>query len=485
MKRILLFLVTMAYALVAGAAEKGCIDLGRNPFGDRDVMPALVTLVGAEKAQVFADLMATTQGESIIITPDMKFNMEFGNYKLLRGVCVKGAEQATAYAHPVTGEVLVIPAKCRNPSLLVNYRAEVATQVVPPAPVTPPEAPPAEVAPAPAEVAPPSSVSAFDPPRRIEIEAGAGIGVWSNNLAEGKWGYVEGLLWNEVGGGMSIGGGVYGNTGSGESKVSDYSWHENAFGVQAGIKQSYKTEEGQSAQWQIKARLLQERIHGGSPTSGYAMSQQNMKAGVYLENMKRINAECIAGWNAEGWVSFKESIKSTWAGDKPQSRDQAQANYVQECRINKLWSWRLSTGLSFTSWDHQAWAGLGVELKYDFTNKVVIAFGPNLKVPLGVSSVYAGRSVADLATLGFGIRIEYGDKWREDDANRRVGEIVEINPATGAPITAVPATQVVGTAPAVGSPVAVPAVPATQAVSKGSDPCFTCDNRPGSWHTLE
>lgn len=477
-------------AMAAGAAEKGCIDLGRDPFGDRDAMPALVALVGAEEAKVFAELMAMTPGEEVTITSDMRFDMEFGNYKLQKDVCVKGDERATAFVNPATGKVMVFPWKCLNPSLLVSHRAEVVAPVIAPAPaalampVTPVAESPAAVAPAPA-VAPPASVSAFDPPRRIEIEAGAGIGVWSNNLAEGRWAYVEGLLWKEIGGGQSIGAGVYGTAESGESKVPDYSWRGQAIGAQVGMKGSYKSDDGQPANWQIKGRIVSERIHGGSPTSGYAMSQQNMKAGVYLENMKRINAECIAGWNAEGWVSFRESIKSTWAGDKPQSRDQAQANYVQECRINKLWSWRLSTGLSFTSWDHQAWAGLGVELKYDFTNKVVIAFGPNLKVPLGVSSVYAGRSVADLATLGFGIRIEYGDKWREDDANRRVGEIVEIDPATGAPIRAVSATPVAGTVPAVASPVAVQAVPATQAVSKGSDPCFTCDNRPGSWHTLE
>ncbi len=486
MKRILLFIAIMAYAMVAGAAEKACIDLGRDPFGNRDAMPALIALVGAEEAKVFAELMATTSGEEVTITPDMRFDMEFGNYKLQKDVCVNGNERATAFVSPKTGKVVLFPWKCLNPSLLVSHRAEVVAQVAPPAQVAPVVAPvSATVAPAPVETAPPASVSAFDPPRRIEIEAGAGIGAWTNSLAKGDWAYAEALLWNEVGGGKSVGAGFYGNYGSGESRLSDYSWKEHALGVQVGVKGSYKDDDGKPANWQAKLRLLQERIHGGSPTSGYAMSQENMKVGLYLENMKRINAECIEGWSIEGWKSFDASIKSTWAGDTLQKRDQAQANYVRECRIDKLWRWRLSTGLSWTGWDHQTWAALGVELKYDFSNKVVLAFGPNLKVPLGVSSVYAGRSVADMATLGFGIRLEYGDKWRYDDENRRVGEIVEIDPTTGAPITAVPATPVAGTAPAVGSPVAVPVAPATQAVSKGSDPCFTCDNRPGSWQPLE
>ncbi len=480
MKRKLMFLaianILMAVG-TAGAAEKGCIDLGRDPFGDRDVMPALVTLVGSEKAQVFADLMANTQGEQISITPDMRFNMGFGNYKYQKNVCVKGSELATAYAHPVTGEVLVIPAKCRNPSLLLSHRAEVVTQVEPPAPATPtPPAvtPPAVVAPAPAEVAP-ASVSAFDPPRRIEVEAGAGIGAWINTLAKGDWAYAEALLWKEVGGGKSVGAGFYGNYGSGNSKLSDYSWKEHALGVQVGVKGSYKNDEGQPANWQAKLRLLDERIHGGSPTSGYAMSQQNLKAGVYLENMKRINDECIEGWNVEGWKSFDASIKSTWAGDTPQKRDQAQANWIRECRIDKLWSWRVSAGPAWTSWDNQFWANLGVQLKHDLAKGVVVRFGPSVGIPIfGVSKTYAGHSAADLLTRRFGVQFEFGDYLRIEDANRRVAEIT---PVTEGVVTAnaVPAVQV--------APAGV--VPVMQAVSKGSDPCFTCDNRPGSWQPLE
>lgn len=469
MKRILLFLVTMAYAVVAGASEKACIDLGRDPFGDRDVMPALVTLVGTEKAQVFAELMANTQGEQIVITPDMKFNMEFGNYKLLKNVCVRGAEQATAYAHPVTGEVLVIPAKCRNPSLLVSHRAQVVTKVT--APVVPPVvSPPTAVAPVPTVATPPASVSAFDPPRRIEVEVGAGIGAWTNTLARGDWAYGEALVWGETGAGQSIGAGVYGNWGSGNSKLSDYSWREHAIGVQAGIKQSYKTEDGQSAQWQIKARLLQEKIHGGNPTSGYAMAQENLKLGLSIENLKRIDAQCLEGWNVEGWKSFNASIKSTWSGDTPQKRDQAQASYIRECRIDKLWSWRVTAGPAWTSWDNQFWANLGAELRYDFTNHIRLRFGPSVGIPLGVSSTYAGHSIGDLTTLRFGVRIEFGDYLRTEDAKRRVAEIT-------------PATSDVTNAVQV-APVAV-VLPAVQTASKGSDPCFTCDNRPGSWQPLQ
>lgn len=475
MKRKLMFLaianILMA-ASVAGAAEKACIDLGRDPFGDRDVMPALVTLVGTEKAQVFAELMANTQGEPITITSDMKFDMEFGNYKLVKNVCVKGSEAATAYAHPVTGEVLVIPAKCRNPSLLVSHRAALVPKEVPPVvPAPKVSVPPAVGAPAPTAT-PPVSVSAFDPPRRIEVEAGAGVGVWSNNLAKGDWAYGEALIWKETGVGQSIGAGVYGNFGSGNDKLSDYSWHEHALGVQAGVKQDYKTEDGKSAQWKAKARLLQERIHGGSPASGYAMSQENLKFGLAIENLKRIDAQCLEGWNVEGWKSFNASIKSTWAGDKPQSRDQAQANYIRECRIDKLWSWRVTAGPAWTSWDDQFWANLGAELRYDFTNHIALRFGPSVGIPLGVSGTYAGHSVADLTTLRFGVRIEYGDYFRTEDAKRRVAEIT---PVTSGVSTA---NQVQATAPV------VMVAPAIQAVSKSSDSCFTCDNRPGSWTTL-
>lgn len=469
MKRKLMFLaianILMAVG-TAGAAEKACIDLGRDPFGDRDVMPALVTLVGTEKAQVFAELMATTQGEQITITPDMKFNMEFGNYKLVKNVCVKGAEQATAYAHPVTGEVLVIPAKCRNPSLLVSHRAQVVAQVAAPAPVTPVAAPvAAAVAPAPA-VAPLESVSAFDPPRRIEVEAGAGVGVWGNRIAEGNWAYAEALLWGEIGDGTSVGVGLYGNYGN-TYALGGYKAKEHGLGVQAGVKQSYKTEDGQAAQWQVKARLLDERIRGSSVT--YAMEQHNLKFGLYAENMKKIDAQCLEGWNVEGWKSFNASIKSSWAGDKPQSRDQAQANYIRECRINKLWSWRVTAGPAWTSWDKQFWAKMGVELKYDFANHVVLRFGPSIGVPLNSSATYAGRPASDLITFGFGVQLEYGDYLRTEDAKRRVAEIT-------------PVTDGVVTANAV--PIAQ-AAPAVQAVSKGSDPCFTCDNRPGSWQPLQ
>lgn len=463
----LLFLAAMVYAMVAGAAEKACIDLGRDPFGDRDVMPALVTLVGSEKAQVFAELMATTQGEQITITPDMKFNMEFGNYKLVKNVCVKGIEQATAYAHPVTGEVLVIPAKCRNPSLLVSHRAQVLTQVAAPALVAPVAVPvAAAVAPAPAAATQAASVSAFDPPRRIEVEAGAGVGVWGNRIAEGNWAYAEALLWKEIGDGKSVGAGFYGNYGSGDA-WGGYSWKEHGLGVQAGIKGSYTGDDGQPGNWQVKARLVDEHIRGSSAT--YAMEQHNLKFGLYAENMKKIDNECLEGWNVEGWKSFNASIKSSWAGDKPQSRDQAQANYVRECRINKLWSWRVTAGPAWTSWDKQFWAKMGLELKYDFSNNVVLRFGPSIGVPLNSSASYAGRPVSDLVTLGFGVRIEYGDYLRTEDAKRRVAEIT-------------PVTEGVATANAV--PIAQ-AAPAVQAVSKGSDPCFTCDNRPGSWQPLQ
>ncbi len=464
------------------AAAQNCIDLGRDPFGDRDVMPALVTLVGTEKAKVFAELMANTQGEQMNITPDMRFNMEFGNYKLLKNVCVKGDEPATAYAHPVTGEILVIPAKCRNPSLLVSHRAEVVAQVTTPVPATPTVAPPVAAAPVPA-VATPASVSAFDPPRRLEVEVGAGIGAWTNNLAKGDWAYAEALLWKETGGGQSIGGGFYGNYGSGESKLSDYSWKEHSLGVQAGVKQSYKTADGQPAQWQVKGRLVDEKIHGGSPNSGYAMTQNNLKLGLYVENMKRINAECLEGWTVEGWKSFNASIKSTWAGDTPQSRDQAQANYIRECRINKLWSWRVSAGPAWTSWDNQFWANLGLELKYDFTNHIALRFGPSIGIPLGVSSTYADHSIADLTTFRFGVRLEFGDYLRTEDAKRREAEITPVNAVT--PIVAAPpVTSGVVTTPTAVKTASV-AVPVTRATSTGNVPCFTCDNRAGSWQPLQ
>lgn len=329
------------------------------------------------------------------------------------------------------GTFFAIPMRCGNPAV---FRRPITVVEVPPAEEVPPP-----VAEAPQEVAPVlPPVSAFPAEDIFEAEGIFGGGVWNNKLAHGRWHYGEGALMAILPDGYRLGVGPYGMWGSGESKVSDYTWRERGFGPQVVLKKNFLQEQtdefGQTsllpAMWGLKLRYLpNDRVKGGNPVSGYAQTQEGKKLGLYAEYLARTSPDWLIGLSGEVWESFDRKIKSTWSGDKPQDRGSLAVNLFQQYRISDDWQMRFVEGVSHQNWDKLNFLRVSAEARWQET----VMCGPNVAFALNKTAPYKTVSKGDLTTLGFACRLELGDTFRTWDREYRenfvqpVGQVSELN----------------------------------------------------------
>lgn len=259
----------------------------------------------------------------------------------------------------------------------------------------------------------------------IEHEPIIGAWIWENSLAEGKGWYAEYMAYlrqESIYGyadGWSPGIGLYYMQSDGSSKKSSYTWDEEVFGFQAGLKYT-----DPDFQFQTKLRLVWEDMDGRND-EGYSMHQENVKLGFYSEYL---NWEYLKdGWHwgitAEGWLALDETIKSTWSGDSPSERGQLAINFLVQKELSEDWQARLAVGPFYQEWDELFGLRAQAELRW----KEIIMFGPWVSVfPFGLSDVYEGvASASDLTTLGFFVRIELAGILRAADRERRMNVIKE------------------------------------------------------------
>lgn len=254
----------------------------------------------------------------------------------------------------------------------------------------------------------------------------AGAGVYQNRVYQGAWGYGEGLCYIFKNGEWQHGPGFYAMAGGGESRMSTYSNKETGYGLQYGIQRNWLGDRGQST-FELKGRLLRDHMWG-SNKEGYWVDQKGYKFGLYGSYYER-HGENLVGAIGEYWQSFGQTVKSSWSGQQVQNRGSVGVYGVYEHPLTEDDSWRLRwiAGVNYTNWDEQSWFRVTPEFRY----KEWLMFGPQLTVPIGISSLNQPLTTGDLTTVGAFVRVELGTEIRKADAENRE-EQVEYVPAAEA-----------------------------------------------------
>jgi len=264
-----------------------------------------------------------------------------------------------------------------------------------------------------------------------EHEPIIGAGRWRNRLARGRFAYAEYMYWlKSCESEYSFGLGIYGMIEDGESKQSDYEWDGRLIGPQVGVKRTwiYLDKEGNSRfqQWQIKFRLVKERTDGKNPSSGYRITQYDLKAGLYSEYVREFNDKWIGIFIAEGWYGFDKTRRSTWSGDKPSSRNLFSLGIYAQYKFTDNVQVRFGGGPFYQRWDRMTGINLRAELRLWET----VMIGPYFNFfPFRLSKEYTegGYHKTDLNTWGLFIRVEFGGIFRKVDQKRRMDRIRKID----------------------------------------------------------
>ncbi len=250
----------------------------------------------------------------------------------------------------------------------------------------------------------------------MPCELQAGAGVYANKIYKGTWIYGESICYVFKDGEWQHGPGVYAMGGQGESRLSSYHGKERGAGVQYGVQRNFVTDDGDLATFELKARLLADRMKGVNPDSGYWVRQKGLKAGLYGSYYER-HGDDLVGVIGEYWRGFNQSVRSSWSGERVQDRGSLGVYGVYEHPLTDDDAWRLRWigGAQHTNWDSQNWLRLSAEFRYNEW----LMFGPQLSLPLGISSDNSAFSAHDLTTLGAFIRVELGKQLRNADADNR------------------------------------------------------------------
>ncbi|HDZ85693.1 MAG TPA: LysM domain-containing protein, partial [Candidatus Moranbacteria bacterium] len=246
---------------------------------------------------------------------------------------------------------------------------------------------------------------------RVEHEPIAGAGIWGNGIGRGKFAYAEYMAWlkKRCDSEYSFGLGVFGALEAGDSKTVTYEWDGYGIGPQIGLKRNWtytdKHNMIRAQQIQLKARLVWEHNYGESSVSGYKMSQDSLKLGIYTEYVREMNDKWLGILTAEGWHALDRSIDSTWSGDEPSNRNQFMLGAYAQHRFNDTWQTRFGGGPFYQGWDDMYGLHLRAELRW----KEIIMIGPYVNLfPFGKSSTYDGVPTSDLQTIGAFVRLEAG-----------------------------------------------------------------------------
>jgi len=255
---------------------------------------------------------------------------------------------------------------------------------------------------------------------------------WENdNIAKGWGGGIEYMAWlrrtynSLYENGWSPGIGFYATYAEGDSKLSQYGWHERAWGPSVGIKYIGLTENGNFWQWQLKFRYVWEYQKGFNSESRYSRKQWNEKPGLYTELLYQYDEKTVFGLQAEGWLTTHRSLESSWSGDKMQNRDQLSVFLLAQRKFTDNWSGRFAIGPFYAGWDNMWGMRAILEARY----KEMLMFGPSVAwYPFGINhALYEGFSSGDLTTwMGF-VRVELGNPIRNWDYTTRMNQVREID----------------------------------------------------------
>lgn len=261
----------------------------------------------------------------------------------------------------------------------------------------------------------------------IPCELQAGVGVYANQIYKGQWQYAEGICYVFKDGEWQHGPGFYAMGGKGESRLSAYQNKERGVGLQYGVQRNFVTDDGDLATFELKARLLYDRMSGKNLDAGYWVKQHGLKAGLYGSYYER-HGDDLVGVIGEYWHGFNQSVRSSWSGEQVQDRGSLGIYGVYEHQLSDDDAWRLRWigGAQHTNWDSQNWLRLAAEFRYNEW----LMFGPQLSLPLGISGDNSAFSAHDLTTLGAFVRVELGKKVRNSDADSREAQL-EFIPAHG------------------------------------------------------
>jgi LysM repeat protein len=252
----------------------------------------------------------------------------------------------------------------------------------------------------------------------LEHEPIIGIYGYLNGAAKGWGTYGEYMLWlrKDCGygylNGWSPGVGIYGYYSAGESRISTFEWKEYAAGPEAGLKYIAVDDKGRPWQWQGKFRVVREWMKGQN-AEGYWADQDNWKAGIYTEYVRRENEKWLWGLTGEAWWTLNKEVHASIPGIDPSKRTTVMAAAFVQRKINDFWQTRFAAMPAWTEWDNQYWFNLIGELRYDET----VMFGPSIGIPLGVSSINKsyGLDAGDLFTWRGFVRVEFGKPLRDLD----------------------------------------------------------------------
>lgn len=238
---------------------------------------------------------------------------------------------------------------------------------------------------------------------------GGGV-TWWNNLAEGNALFGEAVCWKddvEYQPGL----GAYGSLESGESKLTPYTWDGSVIGPEVGLTHTWaKPPDGLLEQWQLKFRLVAESLSGrnkaiSSKSSGYRMTQDDLKLGLYGERLSQLSKRWQRIFIAEAWKMVSASKKSTIVGEKPENRDQAAAGIFGQYKFSESWSARAGASLFWQGWDRMS----GVRLQGEGRFREHFMAGPFVSIPFAVPEVdkQFNAEIGDLVTIGISGRFEF------------------------------------------------------------------------------
>jgi hypothetical protein len=246
-----------------------------------------------------------------------------------------------------------------------------------------------------------------------DTELIGGGGMWWNNLCKGDFAYAEGMFW--MNGEYSPGFGAYGMLENGESKLTAYEWSGHEVGPQVGYKHYWVSDSGKfgednrgigyARQWQIKIRYVWESLDGKNSESGYRMTQDDTKLGLYGEYVSQLSERWQGIAIAEGWKTMTMEKSSSWAGDKAENRDQYSAGIFGQYKFSDPLSIRAGASLFYQGWDEMS----GVRVQGEVRLYSHFMAGVYVSSPFAVPEVdkQYNAEVADLVTTGLYGRIEF------------------------------------------------------------------------------
>lgn len=224
------------------------------------------------------------------------------------------------------------------------------------------------------------------------------FGAWygSSDTAHWKGAFAELTTWREERNrekGFSFGLDAIGAYSDGSAVESGYEWEEKRIGAGPAIQYSDNSVLD-PWQWQLKVRLLYERVDGNNQ-EGYRQRQESIILNPYTEYLLRIAPTWIAGLTAEGCVMLTASKSSTIAhGDEISDRNQAVVSAYAQHKLGRKIQGRVSVLGLYQGWDDKIGEELAVELRFNETLMCGVQAGL-----LGDSKVYTLFVRAELAKM--------------------------------------------------------------------------------------